>query len=58
MGIMIAIIGGTGLAEALFGDAVGQDHDIDTPFGRPSGPIRIVNWQGIDVALLCSFLKP
>jgi 5'-methylthioadenosine phosphorylase len=52
MGIMIAIIGGTGLAEALFGDAVGQDHDIDTPFGRPSGPIRIVNWQGIDVALL------
>ncbi len=49
---MIAIIGGTGLAEALFGDAVGQDHDIDTPFGRPSGPIRIVNWQGIDVALL------
>ena len=49
---MIAIIGGTGLAEALFGDAVGQDHDIDTPFGRPSGPICVVNWHGIDVALL------
>ncbi len=49
---MIAIIGGTGLAEALFGDAAGRDHHIDTPFGRPSGPIRVVNWHGIDVALL------
>jgi 5'-methylthioadenosine phosphorylase len=49
---MIAIIGGTGLAEALFGDAAGQDHHIDTPFGTPSGPIRVVNWHGMEVALL------
>jgi purine nucleoside phosphorylase len=34
---MIAVIGGTGLGEALFGQAAGQEHIIDTPFGRPSG---------------------
>ncbi|MGD8452681.1 MAG: S-methyl-5'-thioadenosine phosphorylase [Phycisphaerae bacterium] len=49
---MIGLIGGTGLGEALFGETTGTEHNIDTPFGRPSGPVRIVNWHGLDVALL------
>lgn len=51
---MIGIIGGTGLGEALFGKAAaeGKSHDLDTPFGKPSSPIRVVNWHGLDIALL------
>ncbi|MCK4342981.1 MAG: S-methyl-5'-thioadenosine phosphorylase [Phycisphaerae bacterium] len=49
---MIGIIGGTGLAEALFGKAAGKVHDLDTPFGRPSSPIRVAEWEGLEVALL------
>ncbi len=49
---MLAVIGGTGLGEALFGESGGKLHEIETPFGRPSGPIRVVNWHGLDVALL------
>jgi len=49
---MIGVIGGTGLGEALFGRASGTEHDLDTPFGRPSTPIRVVEWEGTQVALL------
>ena len=49
---MIAVIGGTGLGHALFGDTAGVEHQPETPFGRPSGPIRVVNWNGLEVALL------
>lgn len=49
---MLGIIGGTGLGEALFGNAEGRDHDLDTPFGRPSSPVRVVQWHGTEVALL------
>ena len=49
---MIAIIGGTGLGEALFGETRGVEHVIDTPFGRPSGPVRVFVWHGMEVALL------
>lgn len=49
---MLGIIGGTGLGEALFGDAKGEDRVIDTPFGRPSSPVRVVEWHGLRVALL------
>lgn len=51
---MIGIIGGTGLGDALFGKAAadGKSHDVDTPFGKPSSPIRVVNWHGLDVAVL------
>jgi 5'-methylthioadenosine phosphorylase len=49
---MIGVIGGTGLGETLFGVAGGRVYDIDTPFGRPSDPIRVVKWHGADVALL------
>ncbi len=49
---MLGIIGGTGLADALFGQVDGTDHVIETPFGAPSGPVRVVHWQGLEVALL------
>lgn len=49
---MLGIIGGTGLGEALFGDAAGEERVFDTPFGRPSSPLRLVEWQGLRVALL------
>lgn len=49
---MLGIIGGTGLGEALFGDAKGEDRIVETPFGRPSSAIRLVEWHGLRVALL------
>ena len=48
---MLGIIGGTGLGEALFGEA-GRDEHVDTPFGRPSGPVRVCSWGGADVAVI------
>ncbi len=48
---MLGIIGGTGLGEALFGDA-GRDERVDTPFGPPSGAIRVLRWADQDVAVL------
>lgn len=47
----IAIIGGSGLGEAL-GTEQGTEHDLDTPFGKPSAPIREVNWHGTTVYIL------
>jgi 5'-methylthioadenosine phosphorylase len=51
---MLGLIGGTGLGEALFGEAFGnpKEHAIGTPFGRPSSSVRVVSWSGIDVAIL------
>ncbi|MBK8915654.1 MAG: S-methyl-5'-thioadenosine phosphorylase [Phycisphaerales bacterium] len=49
---MIAVIGGTGLAEALFGETAAREFNPETPFGKPSAPIRIVSWRGREVALL------
>ncbi len=49
---MIGVIGGTGLGEELFGITGGNVYNVPTPFGEPSGPIRIVEWHGLHVALL------
>lgn len=51
---MIGIIGGTGLGDALLGEAArgGRDVDVQTPFGKPSGPIRVIEWDGVELALL------
>jgi 5'-methylthioadenosine phosphorylase len=49
---MIGLIGGTGLAETLFGETHAEEHDVDTPFGRPSRPLRVVEWHGLEIALL------
>lgn len=49
---MIGLIGGTGLDAALFSGAAVEEREIDTPFGQPSSPVRIVEWHGLRVALL------
>ncbi len=50
---MLGLIGGTGLGEALLGDAAGgEERYIETPFGRPSGPVRVVKWNGLELAIL------
>lgn len=49
---MIGLIGGTGLGEALFGEAHAREHMIETPFGRPSSPIRVLDWNGVKIATL------
>jgi len=49
---MIGLIGGTGLGEALFGEARGKPRVIETPFGTPSGPIRVADFSGLPVAVL------
>ena len=49
--VRIGIIGGSGLGDAL-GAEVGEPIEVDTPFGKPSSPITLVNWDGVDVWLL------
>ena len=50
--IKIGIIGGSGLGEAFAGEAVQTTHELDTPFGKPSSPITVVEWSGVEVCLL------
>jgi 5'-methylthioadenosine phosphorylase len=49
---VIGVIGGTGLGEALGALGGGEIREIDTPFGRPSGPITLGEVEGVRVALL------
>ena len=49
---MIGLIGGTGMGETLFGETHVEQHIVDTPFGSPSSPIRIVEWHGMQIATL------
>lgn len=49
---MIGLIGGTGLGDALFGEARGERRWVDTPFGRPGSPVQIVEWHGQQIAIL------
>jgi 5'-methylthioadenosine phosphorylase len=48
----VGLIGGTGLGQALLAEVKGQTHDLDTPYGRPSGPITTGRWEGVDIAFL------
>jgi 5'-methylthioadenosine phosphorylase len=50
--VMLGVIGGTGLGEALGSLGGGKVHDVDTPFGRPSSPITVSEVAGLEVALL------
>ena len=50
--IMVGVIGGTGLGEALGALGGGSVEQPDTPFGRPSGPITVTEVEGVPVALL------
>ena len=48
----IGIIGGTGLGQALTQNSDGEEHDISTPFGPPSGPIITSKIDSVPVAIL------
>ena len=50
--VMLGVIGGTGLGEALGALGAGQAHEVPTPFGMPSGPITVTEVAGVPVALL------
>jgi 5'-methylthioadenosine phosphorylase len=53
--LRIGIIGGSGLGETLLAGIATEDHqehDLDTPFGRPSAPIVTGTYEGVPIALL------
>jgi len=52
MRVMVGVVGGTGLGEALGGLGGGETREVQTPFGAPSGPITISEVGGVPVALL------
>ena len=49
--VVIGVIGGSGLGDALGGEA-GTAQTLDTPFGPPSGPVTRAEWNGTPVYLL------
>ncbi|MCH8052729.1 MAG: S-methyl-5'-thioadenosine phosphorylase [Planctomycetes bacterium] len=49
---MIGVIGGTGLGQALWSTTGGEEIHVDTPFGPPSSPITLTEWEGQKVAIL------
>jgi len=50
--VVVGIIGGTGLGEAMGALGQGEVREVETPFGRPSGPITLTEVGGVPVALL------
>ncbi len=48
----VGIIGGTGLGDALLGEAGGEAVAVDTPYGPPSSTPVVANWEGVDVAFI------
>ena len=50
--VVVGIIGGSGLGEALGGIGAGEPVDVETPFGPPSGKIVVTEVDGVKVALL------
>ena len=50
--VVVGVIGGTGLGEALGALGGGEARAIETPFGPPSGPITLTEVSGVPVALL------
>lgn len=50
--VMVGVIGGTGLGEALGALGAGEQRSVETPFGPPSGPLTLTEVAGVPVALL------
>ena len=50
--VLVGLIGGTGLGEALTKEAGGERVEVDTPFGKPSSPITLTEVGGQRVAIL------
>ncbi len=49
---IVGLICGSGLGQALLGEIQGERREVDTPFGRPSGPIVLGRVDGVEVACL------
>jgi len=49
---LVGIIGGTGLGDVLAREAGGRAVEVDTPFGRPSSPPILADWEGVKVAFI------
>ena len=49
--LRIGLIGGTGLGLSLAGET-GESREIQTPFGSPSAPITLTEWEGVEIAIL------
>ncbi|MEO1236892.1 MAG: S-methyl-5'-thioadenosine phosphorylase [Planctomycetota bacterium] len=50
--LKIGVIGGSGLGDLFAGETASATHDLDTPFGKPSSPVTVVDWSGVEVCLL------
>ncbi|HVT81095.1 MAG TPA: S-methyl-5'-thioadenosine phosphorylase [Phycisphaerae bacterium] len=52
----IGIIGGSGLGNALLAanktNTLAQVQEFDTPFGKPSAPVTLAEWEGVPIAFL------
>ena len=49
---VIGIIGGSGVAHQLAQHVRGTEQDIDTPFGRPSSPPVLLEWEGARLVVI------
>ncbi len=49
---IVGVIGGTGLGQALAAQSGVESVTVETPFGPPSSPILMANWNGQAVAFL------
>ncbi|HWL94045.1 MAG TPA: S-methyl-5'-thioadenosine phosphorylase, partial [Phycisphaerae bacterium] len=50
--LIIGLIGGTGLGQALTKLVSGESIAVETPFGATSGPITRGRWEGVEVAFI------
>jgi 5'-methylthioadenosine phosphorylase len=50
--IKVALIGGSGLGEALLAEAQGETYNPRTPFGFPSAPLICGQLEGVDICVL------
>ncbi len=48
----VGIVGGSGLGNALVGAGGWEGREVETPFGRASGPLMLGEWEGVPVAFL------
>lgn len=49
--LRVGIIGGSGLGEAVGAEA-GESRQVETPFGPPSSPLVLTQWEGVEVVIL------
>src|SRR5271154_6915052 len=48
----IGIIGGAGLGNTLLAVGGGEAMEVGTPFGKPSAPVMMGEWEGVPIAFL------